>query len=452
MQMPELKAGYQELQISMNNETVRDAVDYARAVGLKDTNLTFFGGEPLLRFDLLREAVEYAEKCYPDWFVFNVITNATLLTTDMADLIKKHNIRFLFSIDGDKLANDRLRIYKTGKGSVFEDAWKNIRDILVLVPELEYKINITYFRPTMDLAGAFTSLLSLGVPETRFERGLSPKNSEYIIRMEDVEIVKKSFSMMAEEYLKHLLAGGTHIQDNFVGLMRKIAKQTPRLRGCNMGVDYITIAVDGSVYPCHKLVGHKDFCMGNVHAGTQNERYYEIWENNVLYRSLCAECEDRFLCGGFCICDNLFHSGNFFLPTPENCEIIRHNITLALWLYNELENNDPSVLKRLLASDYWMESDCPIVTGPLEINESGYQIRHLGTGGEYELNSTAVFIFNACDGVKTVGMIARQLSRMTGISFDSVLSDVRQQLGIFHSAKIVDFVSTTACMEMIKEK
>lgn len=438
MAMPELKQGYQESQATMNVDLVRETVDYIYRAGLPGMNVTFYGGEPLLKFDLLQEAVEYAEQKYPGFFVYNVITNATLLTAKMAAFFQKHRVRFLFSVDGDKAANDRLRVFKNSDDSVYDRAWGNIQQLLGQLPELEYKVNVTYFRPTLDLERAFVSLLAQGVPETRFERGLAPANSPYFVRQEDVERIKEAFSAIAEQYLEHLIAGGSHVVDNFVVLLRKISRQTPRLRGCNMGIDYVTIAADGRVYPCHKLVGHEDFCMGDVRSGTNNERYREFWQHSVVQRDSCSACEVRFLCGGFCICDNYFHNHDFFAPTRENCAIIKHNIKLALRLFTELEQRAPLALKRLLGADYLLETEVPVMSQFLQRPDER-MVRQMETGGEYELNLTAVYILNQCDGKKTVGMIADNLAEAGNISKELVLADVRQQLGIFQSAQLISF-------------
>ena len=436
MSMPALRQGYQQRPVSMDPTLVRQSIDYIRQVGLKGTNITFYGGEPLLCFDLLKYAVEYAEENYPDWFAYNIITNATLLEPRMADFFAEQGVRFLFSLDGDQAMNDRLRVFKTGDVSVHATAWRNIDALLARYPGIEYKVNVTYFRSTLDLAAAFRYLLERGVPASRFERGLIPADSPWYVGVDCLDRVKAEFSEIAELYLQHLLGGGSHRLDNLLNLMRKIAKGTPRLRGCNMGIDYLTIAADGTVYPCHKLVGHEGFDMGHVAGGTDNERYREIWRNNVLQRQGCAGCEERLVCGGYCVCDNHFHNGDFFQPTLENCEIVRHNIALARRLLAELERLDPMILKRLLGGDYWLDSDKP-ARSPEAVAEGG-QIRQSRTGGVYELNPVAAWIFDLCDGSKTVAGIAAAIAEKTNQEQATVLTDVKQQLVLFRETGLVD--------------
>ena len=438
MSMPALRHGYQQRKVSMDQALVRQSIDYIRQVGLKGTNITFYGGEPLLCYDLLKYAVDYAEATYPDWFAYNVITNATLLEPRMADFFAEQGVRFLFSLDGAQAMNDRLRVFKTGDASVHATAWRNIDSLLARYPSIEYKVNVTYFRSTLDLAAAFRFLLERGVPASRFERGLIPDESPLYVGADCLDRVKAEFTEIAELYLQHLLRGGSHRLDNLLNLIRKIVKATPRLRGCNMGIDYLTIAADGMVYPCHKLVGHKGFGMGHVASGTDNDRYRQIWRNNVLQRQGCVGCEDCFVCGGYCICDNHFHNGDFFQPTIENCEIVRHNITLARRLLAELEQKDPMILKRLLGGDYWLDNEKPSRSQEAETVDEGRQIRQNRTGGVYELNPIAAWIFDLCDGQNTVTGIAAAITEKTNQELTAVLPDVKQQLVLFRETGLVD--------------
>ncbi len=436
MDMPDLKEGYKNLAKTVDKDLVPRVVDFVRSVALPGTNFSFFGGEPLLAFDRLKETVEYAEARYPGWFHFNIITNGTLLRGEMCEFFKKHKVSFLFSIDGDQPENDSLRVYKGGQGSVFRDAWENIRGLKEAYPEVVYKVNVTYFRQTTDLLKAFRKFLALGIGNTRFERGLATKGSPYRVNLADLDQVKEAFSGMAREYRDHLLGGGRHLVDNFVTPMRKIAKQTPRLRGCNMGIDYLTIAADGSLYPCHKLVGHKDHRIGDVRTSMETAKYRGLWEKSVMKREPCKACWARFLCGGCCISDNFHETGNFMAPVAENCELTKHLIGLSLWLFEELEEKDPVILKDLLYPDYLLETAVPVsLRGP----GTGNRVSNPRSGGVYELNDLARKILDGCDGKNSVGAMARQLAGEYEIPLPVALSDLRQQLGIFYHAGLVSF-------------
>lgn len=206
-----------------------------------------------------------------------------------------------------------------------------------------------------------------------------------------------------------------------------------------MGIDYLTIAADGTVYPCHKLVGHASCGMGNVRTGSNNDRYKALWSKNVLQRERCDGCEVQLICGGYCLCDNYFHNGDFFKPTDENCELIKHNILLAKWLIQELEGQDPQILKRLLKTDYWLDSDVPIRSAGAELSEDGRRVRQNRTGGVYELNAIAAWILNMCNGENNVAGIMHVIAEKTNEKAADIAPDVKKQLVVFREAGLIEF-------------
>ncbi len=436
MGMPSLKDGYKDNDISMSLDTALKAVDYIRTISVKGVNLTFFGGEPLIEFDNIKKIVEYTNDKYPGWFRFNIITNGTLLRDDMLDFFQKNKIEFLFSIDGDQEINDKLRVYKYKKQSVFTDAFSNLTK-LAAHTDINYKVNITYFKPTINIADSFDFFCSQKIPETRFERGLVPADSPFCISLTDIDYVKNEFSQMAQDYYQQLINGSDHIMDNFVILIKKITKNTRRYRGCNMGIDFITIAADGKIYPCHKMVGNAYQNIGSVENGVNNTKQREIWQQNVLQRPVCSKCWAKFLCGGFCISDNYHVNGDYFTPVRENCEIMKHNIKLALWLYYELDEQAPQVLKRIAGQDYLQGNEIPVqYTNQISWRDES-RIYNKNTGAEYQLNGMAGRMFDLCDGNRNIESIARALSEECHISYVCALYDVRSQISAFYRAGLI---------------
>ncbi len=430
MALDSLKEGYYGVPDGMTEETGRNAIDFLHEAGVPSpVSLTFFGGEPFLEFPLMKKLVTYAETHYPGRFFFNIITNGTLLTDEAIDFIEKHRIGLVFSIDGDRERNDRLRIFKNGKGSVFDRAFGNLTRLIRRVPGARYKVNITYFKQTLELSESFRFFLETGIRQTRYERGLTERKSPYALDDNDVETVKKEFSKMATMYRDFLLSGGFHIQDNFVILMKKLSNGIPRFHGCNMGVDYVTIASNGDIYPCHKLIGLPTSRMGHVSTGFDNSFYDELWHKNVLSRHPCRTCWARFICGGLCASDNYHYNGDFLTPVPKNCRIMRHLIKLSCWLLSELEDRSPDVLKRLLGTDYLKETDIPSQRRTvLESREGNHRLLNRETSGEYLLNGPALEIFEACNGKNTVKDIAEHLTSVYGIPMDVAIQDVRNTL------------------------
>ncbi|MDP8217851.1 MAG: PqqD family peptide modification chaperone, partial [Candidatus Theseobacter exili] len=376
-------------------------------------------------FSLIKRIVNYAEKEYPGFFKYGMITNGTLMTGDMIAFFKKHGFSFIFSIDGDKCTNDKLRVFPSENQSVFDKAFGNLKNMIEVFPEANYKVNITYFKPTIDISSSFKFFLDCGIRETRFERGLVSDDSPFALDNEDIDKVKSEFTKMARIYLASLLEGELHIQDNFVIYMKKLSHRIKRYRGCNMGVDYLTVSSDGDVYPCHKLIGMDLYCVGNVNDGLQNEAYKKLWTKNVLQRPKCSICWARFICGGFCVCDNLHYNDDFLFPDEKNCELIKHIISLAYWLIMELEEKAPNVLKYLLKDYYMSDKDKPVFNEGINFEPEDKILRNTRTGAEYILNDIAGKIILACNGQNNITDLAEMLCAEYDVSAEIALYDVK---------------------------
>ncbi len=430
MGLESLEEGYRGSEEVMTELTAIRTLEFLHNVGVSSPiSLTFFGGEPLLEFRLMEKVVSHAETHYPKRFLFSIITNGTLLTDEIINFIKEHQIGLVFSIDGNRASNDSLRVFKSGKESVFEKAFGNLEQLKKRVPDAKYKVNVTYFKQTLNLAESFRFFLDQGITQTRYERGLTDENSPYAIDASEIKIVKEQFSEMAKIYRDFLVDGNFHMQDNFLIFMSKLSNGIQRYHGCNMGIDYVTIASNGDVYPCHKLIGLSGAGIGNIASGLENSRYDQLWSRSVLSRAVCEKCWARFVCGGGCSSDNYHYNNDFLKPVAKSCEIIKHLIKLSCWLLAELEDQAPAMLKRLLGADYLSENDTMQRCDDWLNYEKGEKhLRNLKTSGEYRLNETAMEIFDACDGQNNIRDIVRKQMALYGIPKDVALQDVKDIL------------------------
>lgn len=437
MAMPKLRQDYQRGISSMTEATAYQAIDFIRPHSVPGLTLTFFGGEPLLEFARMKRVVEYAESAYPNWFDYQIITNGTLLKPEMIDFFKKYEFSFLFSLDGHEEAHDRLRVYKRGGGSVFRDAFGNLQQLRQAYPDCRCKVNSTYFKPTLDLFESLKFFVEAGIPHLRFDRGLVHQESPYAVTMKEISQVKRQFDDMARYYLEGLLAGGVYLLDPFILFMKRISKKVRRYRVCNTGVDYITIAANGDIYSCYKLLGLEEQRLGHVQEGFSPTAAWKIWTRHVLQRPGCSDCWARFYCGGGCIADNYHLKGDFFEPLEENCEILQHLIKLSLWLYFELEEAVAGTLKQLLGDDYLLREEVPRRIPENYEEVAPGSVRSNLFDSLYELNPVAQHIFQLCDGRHTIEAIARAMKEAYGISHSLALNDVRTQVFRLMSAGLV---------------
>ncbi|MBM9535999.1 PqqD family peptide modification chaperone [Desulfobulbus alkaliphilus] len=431
---------------AMDEATGKQAIDLLASRNFEHVSLTFFGGEPLLEFALLRALVEYAEDRHPARFSFQLITNATLLRPSMFSFFKRHNFSFLISLDGDKKSHDQLRCFKNNAESVFDQAFTNYLALREALPQAEIGINVTFFRQNLDLAETVRFFRSRNVSKIRMDRGLVPTDGQYAVTLKHADKLRSELVTLARDYHDFLMAGDIFVLNPFVNYMRVLAKRLPRYRACNSGIDYITIASNGDVYPCYKLLGVQRCRMGDVATGYDDGYAREMWEHNVLTRSECSGCFARTICAGGCVADNYHINADFYAPARENCFIFRQAIRLSIWLFFSLECKAPHVLKKLFGWEYLLGDEKP-KSGPISVEETqgGYCLRP-GNGGVYFINSTARLLFDLCDGSTSVESMSAILSERWGISHRLARMDVTEQLMRLHKAGCVDLNSPSpAC-------
>lgn len=436
MAMPELQDAYQDEKHSLTEEKGKACIDLLADVGYRDVvSITFFGGEPLLKFKLIESIVEYAEATYPGRFTYQVITNGCLMRPEMYDFFKKNRFSFIWSLDGEPEVHDRLRCFKkVGNGSVFAQSFAALQALRAAWPECRIGINITYFKQTMELPAALKFFRSHGIEAIRMDRGLVPRCSPHAVGMEETTRAKAQLSEVAEMYLSMLLRGEVFSLNPFVNYMRIISKRLPRFRACNSGLDYVTVAATGEIYSCYKLLGLPDCKLGEVRDGFGQETSAALWERlNVSKRPGCSECWARFICAGGCAADNLHLNNSYLAPARENCAIFQHAIELSIDLYFSLLDAAPGTLKALLNHEHIQDGDRPLRCEEFIHTDVAGEVENTETGGTYQLNEPAALIFSLCDGSNSLAQIASTLADRYGLPRALAELDCREQL--FRMAK-----------------
>ncbi|NJO53824.1 MAG: SPASM domain-containing protein [Bacteroidales bacterium] len=435
MAMPELQRAYRDEKQSLREDTGRACIDFLAGAGYRDgVSITFFGGEPLLKFDLIERLVGYAEATYPDRFRYQLITNGCLMRPPMYDFFRRHRFSFLWSLDGEPDVHDRLRRFKKDDGSVFAESFAALQAFRTACPECPVGVNITYFRQTLALPAAVRFFRRHGINAIRMDRGLVPRDSLHAVGLDETAQVKAQLTEVAGDYLAALLRGEVFSLNPFVNYMRVISKRLPRTRSCNAGLDYVTIAATGEVYSCYKLLGLEDCRLGDVERGFSREASLQLWERlNVSRRPGCSGCWARFICAGGCAADNRHLNGCYTEPTRENCAIALHAIELAVHLYFALLDAAPETLKALLGAEHLAAEDRPVRCADEVRTSTDGLVENVETGASYRLNAPAALILSLCDGAHAIDDIAAHLADRYGVPKTLAAMDCREQ--IFRMAK-----------------
>ncbi len=269
----------------MSFETGKKAIDFLleKSGDRENLELDFFGGEPLLNFEVVKQIVEYArsrEKDYGKRFRFTITTNGVLLDDDKIDFINKEMSNVVLSIDGRGCYDSILAIFK----------------ILVSKRgEKEYYVRGTFTKYNLDFSEDVFSLYNEGFDQISVEPVVCPPEVPYSLTEKELSQIFKEYEKLSERILDNENRGKKF---NFFHFMLDL-DQGPcaikRLRGCGCGNEYVAITPDGDIYPCHQFVGLEEFKMGNLDEGTFNlDLKAEFAAAHVYTKPECRQCWAKF--------------------------------------------------------------------------------------------------------------------------------------------------------------
>lgn len=314
-------------------------------------HVTFFGGETLLNFPLMKWAVEYARTeaaKLGKQVDFSLTTNATLLTEEIVDFLAENRIGVTVSIDGDRELNDRMRVFHNGKGSYD-----------VIAP----KIKMLLERHKTNSIGARVTLSS-GVSEIRriydhltkelgFKGvGISPATANpdrlYHIGGTKMDNVLGQFEELAWEYLDYALNNGQHYFTNVNDSLKEIHQGISKAYTCGAGLGLLGVSTSGGLAACHRFVDSPVAQMGNVmDGGVDHAARRQFLENHHIgSRPDCHSCWVRPTCAGGCYHESFIHHGQTAASTLNQCDRVRGWIDLCLRIYGEIAVRNPKFLER----------------------------------------------------------------------------------------------------------
>lgn len=321
----------------MTFETGKAAIDFLlnNSGDRVNLELDFFGGEPLMNFDVVKQIVVYArsrEKEYNKNFRFTITTNGLLLTDDKIDFINKEMSNVVLSIDGRKEVNDRLRVRVDGSGC-YDKILEGYKKLVSKRGDKDYYVRGTYTKYNLDFSNDVMHLYDLGFDQVSVEPVMADENMPYAITEEDVDAISKEYEILAEKLEKIRADGGFC---NFFHFMLDL-DQGPcaikRLRGCGSGNEYIAITPDGDIYPCHQFVGIPEFKMGNLEEGTFDNSIKERFAKTHVYaKEDCKRCWAKFYCSGGCNANNFLYEGDILKAHKLSCKLQKKRLECAIML------------------------------------------------------------------------------------------------------------------------
>lgn len=332
----------------MSFEVGKKALDFLVANSGSRVNLEvdFFGGEPLMNWDVVKQLVEYGrslEESNHKKFRFTLTTNGVLLNDEIMEYLNKEMSNVVLSLDGRKEVNDRMRPFRTGKGS-YDLIVPKFQKLAESRNQSNYYVRGTFTRDNLDFSEDVKHFADLGFKQMSIEPVVGPEEDPYSIREEDLPKIMEEYDKLALEYIKREKEGRGF---NFFHFMIDL-NQGPcvykRLSGCGSGTEYLAVTPWGDFYPCHQFVGNEEFLMGNVDEGIKRTDLVKTFGNcNVYSKEKCKNCFARFYCSGGCAANSFNFHGTINDAYEIGCEMERKRVECSIMIKAALADNEKEV-------------------------------------------------------------------------------------------------------------
>lgn len=327
-------------------QVAKAAIDFLveHSASRHNLEVDFFGGEPLMNFDVVKETVRYArsiEKEHNKNFRFTITTNGLLLTDDRIDFINREMSNCVLSLDGRKSVNDRLRVRTDGSGSYDAIVPKFQKLVSARPKDKDYYVRGTYTKYNLDFTNDVLHYLDLGFREISVEPVVSDERLDYSIQKEDLPRVFEEYERLAKLMIDRKKAGKGFNFFHFMIDLDQGPCAIKRLRGCSCGNEYIAVTPEGDIFPCHQFVGDDKWKMGSVLDGSfDRERKSEFAAANVYSKEKCRDCWAKFYCSGGCNANNWQYEGDVRKPHEISCALEKKRLECAVMIKAALASEE----------------------------------------------------------------------------------------------------------------
>lgn len=293
----------------------------------------FFGGEPLMNFDVVKQMVEYArsiEKKYNKNFRFTLTTNGMLIDDDVIDFANREMSNVVLSLDGRKEIHDRYRVDYTGKGS-WEAIVPKFQKLVESRGGKNYYMRGTFTHANPDFLNDIKQMLDLGFTELSMEPVVCSDDDPSALTQEDLPIVLEQYEKLAELMRKRDKEGKPFTFYHYMIDLTGGPCIYKRISGCGSGTEYMAVTPWGDLYPCHQFVGEEKFKLGDIWNGVTNtETVEEFASCNVYARPECHDCWAKLYCSGGCAANAYHSTGSIKGVYKYGCELFKKRMECAI--------------------------------------------------------------------------------------------------------------------------
>lgn len=320
----------------MSKEVAEQAIEFIiKNSGPRiNSEIDFFGGEPLMNMDTVRHAVTYVRRREIETgkkFKLTLTTNGVLLNDEITQYLNDNNISLVLSLDGRREVHDNMRPFANGKGS-YDMVLQNVTKAIQSRNDQNYYLRGTFTAQNLDFAADVVDMADQGCTQLSVEPVVS-KDSKYALTEEHLPKLFEQYDELAKIYLERKRNGQGFDFFHFNLDINHGPCVAKRLSGCGAGHEYFAVTPEGDLYPCHQFVGREEYLLGNVVEGVKNTQMpNEFRQTHVLTKEECRECWARYYCGGGCHANAQLFNNTIDKPYKMGCELQKKRLECAIMI------------------------------------------------------------------------------------------------------------------------
>ena len=321
----------------MSFEVGKQALDFLmdHSGSRRNLEVDFFGGEPLMNWEVVKQLVEYArsvEKQRGKNFRFTLTTNGMLIDDDVIEFANREMSNVVLSLDVRKEINDRTRVDYAGNGS-YDRIVPKFQKLVQERGGKDYYMRGTFTHANPDFTKDVFHMADLGFTELSMEPVVCAPNDPAALTPADLEVVKEHYEILAKDMLRRSKDGKPITFYHYMLDLTEGPCIYKRISGCGSGTEYMAVTPWGDLYPCHQFVGEEEYKLGNVWDGVTNNEMRENFRScNAYARKECDDCWARLYCSGGCAANAYHATGSIKGVYEAGCELFKKRIECAIMM------------------------------------------------------------------------------------------------------------------------
>ncbi len=328
---------YQGDRALMSFEVGKRAFDFLveNSGSRRNLEVDFFGGEPLMNWDIVKKLVAYArsiEKEKRKNFRFTLTTNGMLVDDEVIDFCNREMSNVVLSLDGRKEVNDHFRRDYAGKGS-YDTIVPKFQRFVKAREGKNYYVRGTFTHNNVDFTEDLFHMADLGFTELSMEPVVCPPDDPYALTEEDLPKLFEQYEILAKEMIRRKKEGRGFTFYHYMLDLKHGPCIYKRITGCGSGTEYMAVTPWGELYPCHQFVGDEKYSLGNIWDGVTNTAIQDEFRScNAYAREECKDCWARLYCSGGCAANAYHATGSIGGIYRYGCELFKKRIECAVMM------------------------------------------------------------------------------------------------------------------------